>query len=151
YASEENIANNEPFKFNNRLKFYTVVLALLLSVFVVLLILRNDIESNFLRLPGQTYQTTNNGLITNIYTFNLVNKTTHDMEQLSFQLISHKGKIEVIGNLISLKKQSLSKGTIFIKINAVDLSSSKEKLTIGVYSNNQLIDTFKTNFLGPNK
>ncbi|MDP2088658.1 MAG: cytochrome c oxidase accessory protein CcoG [Flavobacteriaceae bacterium] len=151
YASEENIANNEPFEFNARLKAYTVVLALLLSVFVLLLVLRNDIESNFLRLPGQTYQVTNDGFINNIFTYNLVNKTTHDMEQLSFKLISHKGKIEVIGNLITLKKQSLSKGTIFIKIKVDDLDSSKEKINIGVYSNDKLIDTFKTNFLGPNK
>ena len=149
YASEENIANNEPFKFNTRLKSYTVVLSLLLSVFVVLLILRNDIESNFLRLPGQTYIKTKDGLISNIFTYNLVNKTTHDIEQLSFKLISHKGEIEVIGNLITLKKQSISKGTIFIKINEADLSSSKEKIKIGVYQNHQLIDTFNTNFLGP--
>ncbi len=151
YASEENIAKNEPFKFNNRLKFYTVVLTLLLSIFVLLIVLRNDIESNFLRLPGQTYQITDEGLITNIYTYNLVNKTTHDIEQLSFKLISHKGKIEVIGGLIELKKQSISKGTIFIKINTEDLSTAKEKLKIGVYSKDELIDTFKTNFLGPKK
>ena len=151
YASEENIANNEPFKFNARLRFYTVVLSLLLSVFVLLIVLRNDVESNFLRLPGQTYQSNNEGNISNIFTYNLVNKTTHDMQNLSFKLISHKGKIEVIGKLITLNKQSLSKGTIFIKINVADLKSAKEKIQIGVYSNDELIDTFNTNFLGPKK
>lgn len=151
YASEENIANNEPFKFNARLRFYTVVLTLLLSVFVLLIVLRNDVESNFLRLPGQTYQSNNEGNISNIFTYNLVNKTTHDMQNLSFILISHKGKIEVIGKLITLNKQSLSKGTIFIKINVADLKSAKEKIKIGVYGNDELIDTFNTIFLGPKK
>ncbi|MDP3352617.1 MAG: cytochrome c oxidase accessory protein CcoG [Flavobacteriaceae bacterium] len=154
YASEENIAKNEPFKFNVRLQFYTVVLFLLLSVFVLLLFLRNDVESNFLRLPGQTYQnfkTNGDDIISNIFTYNLVNKTTHDMQNLSFKLISHEGEIEVIGNLIVLKKQSLSNGTIFIKIKSSDLELTKEKIKIGVYSNGKLIDTFKTNFLGPKK
>ncbi|MCM2302416.1 MAG: cytochrome c oxidase accessory protein CcoG [Flavobacteriaceae bacterium] len=151
YASEENIAKNEAFKFNIRLQFYTVVLSLLLSVFVLLLFLRNDVESNFLRLPGQTYQTSADGVISNIFTYNLVNKTTSDIENLSFQLVSHEGEIEVIGNLITLKNQSLSNGTIFIKIKSSDLKSTKEKINIGVYSNGKLIDTFKTNFLGPKK
>lgn len=151
YASEENIANNAPFKFNARLLFYTIVLFLLLSVFVVLLVVRNDIESNFLRLPGQTYQINNEGIVSNIFTYNLVNKTTENIENLTFKLISHKGEIEVIGNSIKLNKQSLSKGTIFIKINSTDLNSTKEKITIGVYSQNKLIDSFKTNFLGPKK
>ncbi|MDH3381730.1 MAG: cytochrome c oxidase accessory protein CcoG, partial [Flavobacteriaceae bacterium] len=146
-----NIAKKEAFKFNVRLRFYTVVLSLLLSVFVLLLFLRNDVESNFLRLPGQTYQTSADGVISNIFTYNLVNKTTSDIENLSFQLISHEGEIEVIGNLITLKKQSLSNGTIFIKIKSSDLKSTKEKINIGVYSKGELIDTFKTNFLGPKK
>lgn len=151
YASEENIAQKEPFKFNTRLRFYSVVLTLLLSVFILLIVLRNDIESNFLRLPGQTYQVSNEGVISNIYTYNLVNKTTRDLDQLSFKLISHAGTIEIIGDITTLKKQHLSKGTIFIKIKAMDLKSSKEKITIGVYSKEQLVDTYTTNFLGPNK
>jgi cytochrome c oxidase accessory protein FixG len=151
YASEDNIAKNEPFKFNIRLQFYSVVLFLLLSILVLLLFLRNDVESNFLRLPGQTYQTNGDDIISNIFTYNLVNKATHDFQNLSFKLISHEGEIEVIGNLIILKKQSLSNGTIFIKIKSSDLESTKEKIKIGVYSNGKLIDTFKTNFLGPKK
>lgn len=150
YASEEDITNKEPFKFTVRLTFYTAVLSLLFSVLVLLLILRNDIEATFLRLPGQTYQLLENNEINNIYTYNLINKTTKDYDNLSFKLISHKGSIEVIGEHITLSKQSLSKGTIFIKINKSDLASSKEKIKIGVFSGDVLIDTFKTNFLGPN-
>ncbi len=149
YTTEEHIANKEPFKYTIRLKFYTVVLSLLLSVLVLLLVLRNDIESTFLRLPGQTYQLLDTNEINNIYTFNLINKTTNKFDDLSFKLLSHKGSIEVIGEKISLEKQSLSKGTIFIKINKADLASSKEKIRIGVFSGDELIDIYTTNFLGP--
>lgn len=151
YASEENIAKKEPFTFNARLRFYTVVLTLLLSIFVVLLVLRNDVESNFLRLPGQIYQITDQGVVTNVFTFNLVNKTTHDFTDLTFKLLSHQGEIEVIGNKVELKKQNLAQGTVFIKIASSELKSTTEKIKIGVYSKQELLDTFQTNFLGPHK
>jgi len=48
-----------------------------------------------------------------------------------------------------VKEQDLAKGTLFIEINASALEDDKEKLRIGVYSGNDLIETTTTNFLGP--
>ena len=53
------------------------------------------------------------------------------------------------GTIFLLNKQDLISGTLFIEIPKSKLKEAKEKLKIGVYSNGKLIETTKTNFLGP--
>ena len=57
----------------------------------------------------------------------------------------------MIGGTMNIEKQGLKEGTLFIEINKHDLSSSKEKLKIGIYSNGKLIEKTSTNFSGPIK
>ncbi|MDX1470494.1 MAG: cytochrome c oxidase accessory protein CcoG, partial [Flavobacteriaceae bacterium] len=80
YASEENIEKKSKFKFTARLKGYSGVLLILLGVLAGMLFLRNDVEARILRLPGQLYEKKENNIISNIYTYKLINKTTHDIE-----------------------------------------------------------------------
>jgi cytochrome c oxidase accessory protein FixG len=150
YASEDNIEKKEKFKFTARLKPYSVILTILIGVLVTMLFLRNDVEATILRLPGQTFQTTEN-TIKNVYTVKLINKTTEDIEDVEIKLISHKGEILMVGGTLNVKKQGLKEGTLFIEINKKDLNSSKEKLKIGIYSKGKLIETTSTNFTGPLK
>jgi len=150
YASEDNIEKKEKFKFNARLIAYSIILTILISVFVAMLFLRNDVEATVLRLPGQTFQSTDTS-IKNIYTVKLINKTSEDIENVELKLISHKGEIDVVGGKLKINKQGLQSGTLFIEINKKDLHSSKEKLKIGIYSNGKLIESTSTNFAGPLK
>jgi len=115
-----------------------------------MLFLRTDIEATVLRLPGQLFETKENNIISNIYTYKLINKTSEDILDISLKLISHEGIIIIIGDdNFKLKKQNLISGTLFIEIPKSTLKNAKEKIKIGVYSNNKLIETTKTNFLGP--
>ena len=150
YASEENIEKKAKFEFTPRLKGYTVVLGILISVFIGMLFLRGDVEARILRLPGQLYEHKADNIISNVYTFKLVNKTSADIEDVHFKLLSHKGTIQVVkqGN-ITVPGQELSQGTLFIEINNAALKDDKVKLKIGVYSGDTLIETTKTTFLGP--
>ncbi len=148
YASENNIAKGENFKFDARIKSYTVVLILMVTALITLLFLRSDIEATVLRLPGQMFTTTDT-TVTNVYTFTLINKTVNDFDDLKMKLISQPGEIKVIGTKISLKRESLKEGTIFITIAKKDLTSSKIKLKIGVYKGDKLIETTTTNFPSP--
>jgi len=150
YASEDDIEKKEKFKFNARLIAYSAILTILIVALVTLLFLRNDVEATVLRLPGQTFQTTG-AAIKNIYTVKLINKTTEDIENVEIKLISHEGTVEMVGGLLKVKKQGLQSGTLFIEIDKKDLSSSKENLNIGIYSNGKLIETTTTNFMGPLK
>jgi len=150
YASEDDIEKKEKFKFNARLIAYSAILTILVVVLTTMLFLRTDLEATILRLPGQTFQSTETA-VKNVYTVKFVNKTTEDIENVEIKLISHKGSIEMIGGIMNIEKQGLKEGTLFIEINKSDLSSSKEKLDIGIYSNGKLIEKTTTNFSGPIK
>lgn len=150
YASEENIAKKAAFTFTPRMKGYTAVLVILIGFLVGMLFLRNDVEATILRLPGQLYQHKENNIISNVYTYKVINKTTRDIEQVSYKLLSHKGTISVVTNSeFTVPKQGSAEGTLFIEINAAALDTDKIKLKIGVFSNGELIETASTNFLGP--
>ena len=148
YASENNIEKGEKFSYNTRIISYIVVLTLLFSFFVTLLFLRNDVQANLLHLPGQLY-TTDGEEVSNVYTFKLINKTNDIYENIDIRLISHEGKIEVVGGQINIPKAGLYQGTLFIKINKEDLLSSKEKINIGIYADGELIEKTHTNFSSP--
>ncbi len=150
YASEDNIAKKEKFKFSPRLKGYSAVLIILTGVFLGMSFLRNDIEATILRLPGQLYERKEGNIISNVYTYKLVNKTTADIKDVHFELLSHNGKIELVTHQnFTISEQGLAEGTLFIEINNAALKGDKDRLKIGVYSSNKLIETTTTAFLGP--
>ncbi len=150
YASEDNIAKRKPFRFTTRMKGYTAVLGILIAVLVGMLFLRNSVEATILRLPGQLYQAKENNVISNVYTYKVINKTTESIPDVSYKLLSHQGKIKLVTNKnFDVPRQGLAEGTLFIEIHSSQLTDDKEKLKIGVYSGNELIETAKTNFLGP--
>ena len=149
YASEDEIAKKEPFKFTARMKGYTAVLFILLSVFVGMLFLRTNVEAIILRLPGQLFQHKGDK-ISNVYTYKIVNKTMKDYNDIHFELIDQEGEITNVGKEhFKIQKEGISQGTLFIEINEVLLESDKTKVKIGVYNGKELLETTTTNFLGP--
>ena len=150
YASEDEITKKKKFKFTPRLKGYTAVLLILTGILVGMLFLRNDLEANILRLPGQLYEHKEDNIISNVYTYKLVNKTTKDVNDVSFKLLSHKGIVKLVRNEnFQVLAQDLAEGTLFIEINNAAIKSDKERIKIGVYSGDKLIETTKTAFLAP--
>lgn len=150
YASEDNIEKKSKFKFTPRLKGYTAVLVILIGVLTGMLFLRNDVEARILRLPGQLYEHKADNMISNVYTFKLVNKTNEEIENVSFKLLSHKGLIKLVSHdSFTVPGQGLSEGTLFVEINNSALSGDKDRVKIGVYSGEKLIETTSASFLGP--
>lgn len=150
YASEDEITKKEKFKFTPRLKGYTAVLTILIGVLVVMLFLRNDLEANILRLPGQLYEHKEGNIISNVYTYKLVNKTTQNVDHVNFKLLSHKGVVKLVRNeYFKVPAQDLAEGTLFIEINNAAIKSDKEKIKVGVYSGGKLIETTMTAFMAP--
>lgn len=150
YASEKEIAENQPFKFTTRMKGYTAVLILLIVVFSVMLALRNSVEANLTRLPGQLYQHTDDNKISNVFTYKIVNKTNDTVHSISFKLLNARGEIkEVTGKRFSIPANQLVEGTLFIVMKTSDLESEKTKLKVGIFSGDKQIETTKTIFMGP--
>ncbi len=55
----------------------------------------------------------------------------------------------VANSELEVPEQGLAEGTLFIEINQAALSGDKDRLKIGVYSGDELIETTTTAFLGP--
>ena len=152
FASEDNIAKGKKAVFTARMKGYTAVLVILTGLLIGMLFLRNDVEATILRLPGQLYETKENNIISNVFTYKLINKTMDQIDNVSIKLLSHEGQVNLVGDThLVVPKQQMSEGTLFIEIPRKDIKNSKEKIKIGVYSNDELIETTTTNFLGPKK
>lgn len=150
YASEDEINTKAKFKFTARMKGYTAVLTILVGLLIGMLFMRNDIEANILRLPGQLYERKANNVISNVYTYKLVNKTSNDIANVNFKLLSHKGTIKIVlGDSFQVPAEEITEGTLFIEINNSALTGDKDKLKIGVYSGDKLIETTITQFLAP--
>lgn len=151
YASEENIVNKAPFKLTARMKGYIAVLTILTGLLIGMLFLRNDVEANVLRLPGQLYEHKDNNIISNVFTYKLVNKTTKDIDNVSLKLMSHKGELKLVATQDSfvVPSQGIAEGTLFIEINNAVLSGDRNKIKIGVYQGDELIEITTANFLGP--
>ena len=150
FASEDEIEKKEKFKVTPRMKGYAAVLFILVGLLIGMLFLRNDVQANILRLPGQLYERVDNNFISNVFTFKILNKTNKDIENVELKLLSHEGKIKLVGHEnLFIPAQGMAKGTLFLQINASALDGDKNKVKIGVYRNNELIETATTNFLGP--
>lgn len=151
YASEDEIEKKEKFKLTARMEGYIAVLVILIGVLSGMLALRNDVEARVLRLRGQLYEKKENNIISNVFTYKVVNKTSNKIENVSFKLRKHNGEIKLVStsNTFTIPAQGLAEGTLFIDINKKDLKDDKNKLIIEVYSGENLIETTSVNFLGP--
>ncbi len=149
YASQDEIEKKASFKFTPKMKGYAGVLGIIVGILIGLLFLRNDVQADVLRLPGQLYQHKGRA-ISNVYTFKIVNKTVRDIDSVQLRLIGIKGSVKTVGhNWLTIKAQAINQGTIFIEIDQHLLDSEKTRLRIGIYQRNKLIETATTHFLGP--
>jgi cytochrome c oxidase accessory protein FixG len=150
YASEENIEKKAPFKITPRIKGYVAVLLILTGFLVGMLFLRNSVEAKVLRLTGQLYQLQENNNIRNVYTFKVINKTSEPIEDVRFKILSHKGTIELVNHKnFTIPKQGIAEGTLFVTLNNSVMDDDNIKIKIGVYKDDNLIETTGTTFIGP--
>ena len=149
YASEDEITKKATFEFTPRMKGYSAVMFILTGIFIGLLFLRNDVEATVLRLPGQLFEHKGEN-ISNVFTYKIVNKTVHDFENIHFKLLNPEGEIKAVGKEnFKITKGEMSQGTLFIEIHPNNLAGDKTEIKIGVFNGEDLIETEKTNFLGP--
>lgn len=150
--SIEGIEKGEHKIFNARTIAYSAVLFILIGVEIVLFSLRSDVEVLFLRTGGLLAQEQADGSISNLYNFQMINKTS-DSLNVEFKMIEPEtGSFEIIGGKKpSVSKNSKSEGAVFIKIPKEKLDGGKNKIIVGVYADGKLITKVKTTFFGPMK
>ncbi len=148
YASENEVAENIPFRVTMRMKAYSAVLVLLIGIMITLIATRTDVEATVLRTPGTLFQRMDDGRISNLYQYRLVNKTSRDMP-IRLELLDHNGEVKLAGRDIVLHKASLSEGQMFIILDKSQVQGTKTKLRVGVYSGDVLLEEISALFTGP--
>jgi len=149
YASENSIVNGVKLKLNRRIKAYSAVLVILISLLVFLLAGRTDLDVTLMRTSGMTYTTLPDGRLSNLYNLKLANKTHQDID-FSLKLENLAGEIELVGSgKLKVKKEDYSHLQFFVKLNEADVANWKTEVKIGMYAGGKKIKTIKAKFIGP--
>ena len=150
YASENGIAIGEKLHYTTRMKMYTVLLGILLSILSFLLFTRKDVDATLMRTPGQLFQERGTDSISNLYNIKVANKTVKEVP-LQLKLENIDGSIEVIGShhIITVQKEGQGAGSFFIILPTKSLHKRKSTISVGLYQGDKKIDVLTTSFLGP--
>ena len=148
YASEKGIKEGHTSVWNARNRAYSVVLLIIFSFFIYTLVSRPVIETTILRTPGLLYQENDDNTISNVYNIKIVNKT-HEEMPLEIRLLSQDGKIQMAGNSMTIKDQDRFESTFILYIPREELKSDKTEVEFGIFSNDELIETYKATFVSP--
>jgi cytochrome c oxidase accessory protein FixG len=149
YASENQIEKGTKFRFNGRMKAYTVLLSALTVFMVVLIATRHSIDTYISRAKGQLYQELPNNQLSNLYNAKIINKTNKEVD-IEFRVENYPAEIKMVSkHETHLKKESLNELTFFIILDRGRVIKRNTKLKIGVYQNGEKIQTVSSTFLGP--
>ena len=148
YASLKGIESKAGFRFTPRMTLYTVILVALVGLLAYLLSVRTEYSIAILRTPGMLFQEQPNGIVSNLYDLNMVNKTFEETP-VSLRLENIDGELKIIGNDIILKPQEIIDGKFLIFISKSELTKMNTPVEIGVYSGDKLLESVMTSFLGP--
>jgi hypothetical protein len=88
-------------------------------------------------------------MVINHYDYKIINKGTKTLENVTFKVLSHESEIENTAYDMDIPELERGVGALTIKIDKSKLSSYKETIKIGVYSNDKLIEKVNVKFPGP--
>ena len=130
---------------------YTGVLIALLILDVLLIANRGMVETIILRSPGQLFQQKDETHLTNLYTFIVINKSTHPLP-VDLHITTPGGRIQIVGHAQNIiPKSSKIEGAFFVEMPTQQLTGRKTPIEIEVLSEGKRIDAVTTNFMGPGK
>jgi len=149
YASENSIANGERLHYTTRMKLYTGLCALALTLLSILLLTRKDVDATIMRTPGMLYQERGKDSVSNLFNIKVANKTIKDVP-LTIKLEDGNGYIETIGKpYITVAKEGQGSGSFFVVLPKSRIHQRSTTITLGLYEGDKKINNKKTNFLGP--
>lgn len=151
YDSEAGVIAKKRRIFTPRAIAYSAVLLLLVALNAFLFSQRGDVELLIQRTPGLLYQEVDENYVSNLYNYQIVNKTQRDIP-LEFRLKEGTpGRIRLVGQPPRADETDLVKGTFFIEMERRAIER-RARVTVEVYrrEDGQLLDEIRTSFLGPN-
>ncbi len=152
FDSFNGVESGKSLKFTTRLAGYSVILVALLGLLSFLLISRTDVETTVLRVPGQLFQKSEDGRISNLYNIQIINKTFDDIS-LDIRILEHPGAtITRVGEAsLVVPANGMLEGVYFVEFSVDQIDKVKTPILMGIYQGDELLEKIKTNFLGPIK
>jgi cytochrome c oxidase accessory protein FixG len=123
YTSLNGIEKGQRLKITPRIIGYSVLLAGLITFLTFLLLSRSTVEATILRTPGVLYQEVEETKIQNLYNVKIANKSFGRLS-ITLKLLEPEGEIYLV-------------------------EQAKTSIRIGVFSGDEIIETVKSSFLGP--
>lgn len=150
FDSLEGLAQGKPWRLSSRVYAYSTLLGILLVFLTVFLCTQNNIALHLLRVPGQTYQSTKQGSITNLYQLQAINKSMDPATlELKLRGLPH-ARMQLIGKKdILLGAESVSEYVLMIEVPAKEVSQRNNTLHLDILSDGKPLQSIKTVFLGP--
>lgn len=148
YDSYNGILEKRGKIFTPRVIAYSSVLLVLTALNILFLAGRSEVETLVLRTPGMMFQETPDGKLTNLYNYQIVNKTAENFK-VDFQLDEGSGSIKWVGNPPQTLSGESVKGAFFIEMPKNQIKKRTTKLKIKILKDGKVIDEVSTQFLGP--
>lgn len=148
-ASYRQILTRSGFKFTPRMLGYALLWTVLISVLGFLVFSRPVVQATILRAPGQLFQKQEHGLISNLYTINLVNKSFDDHDLYLKVISPGDAALTMVGKDLSVKSGEITDGTFFVSYPQSKIDKIKTEVLIGVFADGEMIDELKSSFIGP--
>jgi cytochrome c oxidase accessory protein FixG len=150
YASFNSIQNGVAKLLTGRVIGYSCVLIVLVGILAFSLVTRTDVETNVFKVAGTLYQRTDDGFVTNLYNIEFINKTFDDIP-LELKVESPAGAtlVKPDGKPVTAPAGGMLKSIYFIKIPANEITQAKTTVTLGVYRNQELLETVNVKFIAP--
>jgi polyferredoxin len=150
YDSMKGIKSGVRNLINPRSIAYSIVLLVLLIFQVFLFSSRTDVEALIFRTPGTLFQKVDETTLSNMYNYQVTNKTKEEMP-IEFRLLNEGGNLKMIGQDLVAKPDVAEQGVLIIEMKKENLDSRKTNLQIEVWTGDKLLDKIETNFYGPVK
>ena len=150
FASYDSISQGVQKLLTPRVIGYSFVLIALLCIVSFALFTRSDIETTVLKVPGTTFQRGEDGLISNLYNIEFVNKTFDDID-LEVRIVSpSSATLEKVGEPnLKVQGEGLAKSVYFVKMPPEAISEPKTEVVLGVYRDGEIVERIKTKFISP--
>jgi polyferredoxin len=150
-ASENQIGKGEIFHYNYRMKAYTAILLILVSLMTFLIVTRHSVDATISRVRGQFYQELGTDSLSNLFSAKIINKTRSNIPyKLKLENIQGNIRMTNAGAMI-LKSESINEVIFFVDIPKSAIKKRSTEIKIGVYNadEDENLEIKKAKFLGP--
>lgn len=148
FVSEDGIKTRTGFKWTKRTISYTVLLGGLITVFMILLLTRTDVEATILRQRGTTFSVDQNNRIVNLFEIDITNKT-HYTFPIILKCDDREVNLRTASPKLIIKKESRLKDRMVITTPFRKYKHGKRIIYIEVWDKTKRLDKVKLKLVGP--